>query len=323
MSLRKKLIMATSIGKQQFSDIPFPEYIGIELNSKCNLSCPFCPNNNPDRRPEIWMNKEMFNKIIDEVKKENPHIKEIALHQFGEPLLNSEIFDFIRIVRKKMPNTKIDFSSNGSLLTKEIGKKIIDSGMTFISLFEKQQNKQTWQKIADFLDQTKGKNIQVDIGVLFFSNNDQKEYIDFIRPHMHDNSRFAYFETHDWAGQTNYPHLINRAGGILKTPCKMPFRHCFVFADGSIIPCCFDYYQKNCVGNVNDMSIKEAWTSPKWKALRERLLTGTIGKNELCWNCHYYRQKMIKVLKMILTNKSAYSKKSDIKKYQTNEVFIR
>jgi MoaA/NifB/PqqE/SkfB family radical SAM enzyme len=313
MSLRKRMILSTKVGKKYFGASDFPKCVAIETTSDCNLRCWHCPRTYSNR-PRISMSKDVFIKALEEIKREAPNMESVRLFAYGEPLKHPEIFDFIKLARKYLPNTSLEFSSNGALLTHELTKKILDSELNSIALWEKVGCKETEDQIKYFLEMAKGKKIKVMVGFLLFKNNKHKvrEFLERYRPYLADNITLRIMETHDFAGQFKEHTLLHATRMGLKTPCQIPFNTVYVYATGEVTPCCMDMDAKLSGGKFPQKSIKEIWNGPMFANLRERLLEGSIGKTEFCYNCHYYRQSITKVVKEFTTGKSA--KNVDVKK---------
>ena len=68
--------------------------IYIELTNICGLRCSFCPTKN---RPDVIMNLEFFEKIIQQAKN---FTKDIACHVVGDPLRVSNLYDYLDIIYK-------------------------------------------------------------------------------------------------------------------------------------------------------------------------------------------------------------------------------
>ncbi len=66
----------------------------IEITTHCNMSCSFCPSPTLLKRPRLFMDENLFYKIIDEIKKEKIS-DTVYFHLMGEPLLHPKVFDFM------------------------------------------------------------------------------------------------------------------------------------------------------------------------------------------------------------------------------------
>lgn len=56
--------------------------------------------------------------------------------------------------------------------------------------------------------------------------------------------------------------------------CRSPFEYVHIQANGDVYPCCPSKFGK-IIGNVNTMSLREAWNSPEANAVRESILDGS------------------------------------------------
>lgn len=93
----------------------------IEAVSACNLRCPSCPSGNmPDaKRPKGAMTPALLAEILDkiEAETERPYI---YLYNWGEPLLNPDLPELVRMVKDKGFQCGISSNLNRSRDFKEI-----------------------------------------------------------------------------------------------------------------------------------------------------------------------------------------------------------
>ena len=78
----------------------------IDISGVCNLKCASCPNGNNSKdvftkSPRGFMNKELFEKIIDKIIMELPSKKLIHLYNFGDPMLSPHIYDIIDVIHER------------------------------------------------------------------------------------------------------------------------------------------------------------------------------------------------------------------------------
>lgn len=99
-----------------------PKEVMIEIESRCNFSCPFCFNKisfagNGRNVKEI--SATSIKKIIDSIA--SAGIK-VVRFTGGEPLLRQDIFQLAKYAKQK--NLEVRLNTNGSLVDKEIARKI-------------------------------------------------------------------------------------------------------------------------------------------------------------------------------------------------------
>ncbi|MFH0861291.1 MAG: radical SAM protein, partial [Candidatus Altiarchaeota archaeon] len=106
-----------------------PTHIQIETTNKCNLKCTTCGRQVPDIRDNLKpknMTVEEFKMIIDQFQ----NLSSVGLYSLGEPLSNPEIFDIIRLLKGR--DVFAYLSTNGMLLDTNLGKRLVDSGLSRI-----------------------------------------------------------------------------------------------------------------------------------------------------------------------------------------------
>lgn len=73
----------------------------IDIISTCNLSCPSCPQGQkPNNIRGGQMKPDLFRKIVSKLKLDFPHLKDIHLFNWTEPLLHNKLSEFVEIVKK-------------------------------------------------------------------------------------------------------------------------------------------------------------------------------------------------------------------------------
>lgn len=94
--------------------------IVVDIASHCNLNCKGCDHFSPIAE-EHFLNIESFKsdiKRLSELFVGDYELYQVGL-EGGEPLLNSDINEYIRIIHNYLPSTKIVLLSNGTLLGKQ------------------------------------------------------------------------------------------------------------------------------------------------------------------------------------------------------------
>jgi MoaA/NifB/PqqE/SkfB family radical SAM enzyme len=100
-----------------------PRVVFIEITNRCNLLCVTCPRTFFEREPLKSLSLKEFITIAEQF----PQMQRALLHGIGEPLLNRELPDIIKYLKGR--NVEVIINSNGTLLTPEWQKKLIESGL--------------------------------------------------------------------------------------------------------------------------------------------------------------------------------------------------
>jgi len=246
----------------------------------------------------------LFKKIIDEVKDVNRHI---WLHHFGEPALDKNLPAYIKYAKDCGIRTGI--SSNGTKLTKDISKKIIEAGLDEIIISLDGATRETYNKIrinGEFNDVVKnienlitareelGKKNPYIILSIIQMNDTEKEldmFADRWKDTKVDNILLKKFVT--WCDQKEgVKDLAKKKHMVIseerkRPPCYYLWDSVVVYWDGTVVSCCRDFDGKMIIGNLKNNTLEEIWHSEKAIAIRERHKQGDFNFS-ICKACKDY-----------------------------------
>lgn len=95
----------------------------LEVTTRCNLRCANCVRNTWNEELAD-MSAETFNRVMDSLRA-LPELREVYFGGFGEPLLHPEIEEMVKEV--KSLGIRVSMSTNGTLLTEEKAKALVDA----------------------------------------------------------------------------------------------------------------------------------------------------------------------------------------------------
>ena len=102
--------------------------IYIEPTNRCNLDCRICMRN-AWNEPLGHMNRETFSRIIEGLRDFSPP-PTVFFGALGEPLAHPEIPDMV--AQAKALGSSVELITNGTLLTKDLSKQLIDAGLDML-----------------------------------------------------------------------------------------------------------------------------------------------------------------------------------------------
>ncbi|MCE5334757.1 MAG: heme b synthase [Desulfobacteraceae bacterium] len=103
--------------------------VAWELTRSCNLACVHCRAAAQDRPYEGELTTAECMRVMDEIAQV---ARPIVILTGGEPLLRPDVFELARYGNAK--NFRMTMATNGTLLTPEIVREILDSGIQRISI---------------------------------------------------------------------------------------------------------------------------------------------------------------------------------------------
>lgn len=102
----------------------YPTIAVVDPTNICNLKCPICPTGQGRQNNRGSMEVDLFQKIIGEL---SPYLFEVWLYNWGEPFLNSSIFELIEITNKS--NISSTISTNLNYFPEGYERNLIKSGL--------------------------------------------------------------------------------------------------------------------------------------------------------------------------------------------------
>ena len=120
-----------------------PYCIQIELTEGCNLQCPFCGiqgirDAGKSSPPYKCLTVENADLIAQQIAQSgwNPRI-EMAMH--GEPTMNPDYYEVVKVFRNRLPKTHLQMTSNGGGFLKKPGiveniNNILEAGINVLLL---------------------------------------------------------------------------------------------------------------------------------------------------------------------------------------------
>ncbi len=256
----------------------YPPCIQIEPASVCNYRCIMCYQvdksfSNKSSGHMGYMSLDAYKNIIDQIE---GNVDAVTLASRGEPLLNKDISKMIEYSSGKFLGFKIN--TNASLLTEKMSHTILDNlenGTIVFSvdaaekeLYEKIRVNGSFEKVLKNIARFK------EIKERYYSQSriitrvsgvmlNEKQKIDQMEN--------TWLQFVDQTGFTNYTPWHSSYSNEINTttsPCTELWRRMFIWHDGIVNPCDYDYKSTLSVGNINSSTVSELWNSEKYISLR-------------------------------------------------------
>ncbi|RXJ96250.1 radical SAM protein [Malaciobacter molluscorum] len=279
--------------------------VHIEITNICNLKCTFCP---PKIKPSTTMSLEKFDNLNNQLKN---YTKELSYHIVGDPLVLSNLNDYLNISKKY--NLKVNITTTANNINEKHYKVLLNSTIKQINFSINSYNANSHKKNLDEylnpiikfikfaqknrhdyfinlriwnLDETKSAK-EFNKKVFNKINNEFNTSIDIediykIRPKNIRVDRKIFFNFDEYF---NWPNLNNNFVSK-KGFCYGLDSHFGILSNGDVVPCCLD--QNACInlGNVKEQTISEILNSTRVKNIQNGFKNNIIVE-ELCQKCEY------------------------------------
>ena len=251
---RKKGITDSSFQMIKGTNIPLPSEVEISESGICNRKCSLCPRSDPNyEHVQEFISAKLHSKLIRELKDLN-YRGVVRYSGFVEPLLDKNIFKLINETKRNIPKSKCEIVTNGDVLNISRLKKLFTNGLDtlLISVYDGPEHVIKFQKMCD---KAKLKKNQYVIRHRYYSAEKDFGITISNRAGMMENSE----------------HKIPALKTTLRSKCFYPSYTFFMDYNGDILMCPHDWGKKMILGNMNDSSFLEIWTSKKAIQIRKRL----------------------------------------------------
>jgi hypothetical protein len=283
----RRLLLAT--GRDRAPKLP--QIVQIESTNICNAKCVFCPRDEMHRRQGV-MSFDLFRKIVDECAQLG--IMHVRLHNYGEPFIDKRLVEKVRYAKQKGIQ-EVGMISNGSLITDEVARGMIEAGLDAINIsvdasgkdvFEATRVGLKYDKVITNIERLI--RIRAEYGrrrpkliLSFVRQNNSADEQAFIEHWRSIADKIHITDLHNWAGTLNTESDVNY-------PCYRPWLTFTVLWDGRVSLCCADFDGRTVLGDLNTSTIEEIWNAEPYRNVRRHHLES--GGPDICRSCDLPRK---------------------------------
>lgn len=270
-----------------------PYLVFLDPSDRCNMKCEFCPTGSGEARrykkPQL-LDFNLYQKIIDDLCDMPEPIKTLRLYKDGEPLLNSRFADMVKYAKETGNFGQVDTTTNGSLLTIKMSRKIVNAGLDkiFVSVPK--------DYTSDYIE-----NIAYLHGYSYGTET-CKVYVKIIDDGLDKEYKEKFFQDFgNFADQIFIEHLascwpefkVENVGnmGIYGQPIKevQVCPYCLyslaINPDGTVSQCFLDWPHQMILGDLKKESLKNIWNSSMLRDFQIMQLRGERHNHPFCSKC--------------------------------------
>ena len=266
-----------------------PFLVEIEPTEGCNLGCSFCGLRGIRKNgTKPWKFMSVSDaKIIAKKIKDSAWKSRICFCGHGEPTLNPDLLEIIRVFRNELPKNKMQLISNGYGFKNGIFdindfvKELKNIGFNDL-VFDVYSNNGDWTAIEGL------KNFDIKIigrdGENF--NYDKKDLRVALYPLQVDSNVkiLRVMDNHCGAAAQ-----LDFSKKVVNKRCEKPFRYLFIRYNAFVCLCCDDFRGQYKIGSILDFDrIDDLWNSPAFQSIRIMLMSDEHRKMKPCYGCNYH-----------------------------------
>lgn len=274
----------------------FPPCLQVEPSSVCNYRCVFCYQSDEDFRGAMaghmgFMNLNLFKRIIDQAA---GRCEAVTLASRGEPLLCPDIEEMLAYLRGKFLASKVN--TNASLLDERKCHAILQAGIGLVvfsvdastePLYRSLRKNGHFERVRRNIERfqeirrrhyPRAQTITRISGVRYSAEQDLNQMEQFWGELV---DQVVFVECVPWKDS------YRRPDNEIVDPCSELWLRMFIWHDGTVNPCEFDYKSTMAVGNVATAPLSDIWTSEDYGRLRDAHLTAGRAEIPLCRRCTF------------------------------------
>lgn len=257
-----------------------PWSLQIEFAEGCSRICSFCGITGIREKPGNYkfMTIETAKIIALQIKEFCPNSRiEYAMH--GEPTMNPNYLEMIKIFRELLPEANMQLTTNGVRFMKrdmsEEMNKIFESGIDFVILDTYYPERDLLRNKAFEIKNDSSKKISV---IDFYDDMVPNKISPWSNHHRKMKRTIILMDDLQARnGEIKSRTIYNHAGNSkskkatrepLKKTCTIPFREISITWNGNINICCQDWKHEHIIENIHNITLKEIWNHPRWEAAR-------------------------------------------------------
>ena len=307
-----------------------PYILFLDPCNVCNLRCPLCATGMNDLgRPQGMMTLDCFKRYLDP---HVPYLFEVNCHNWGESLINDDIFDMIGYAQSK--NVGTNMSSNLVIAQDHHLDGLIDAGLEYLTVsvdgaddasYLKYRVRGKFDRVVENMAklvekrEKKGKGPYIEWQYIVMRHNEDKveeaekiakeigiDRIRFIpvglpyevknRKALADEWFPRHFTGRDQGEDT--PQTFGQADR--PAPCYYLYRSMVVNTDGGVSPCCIVYKEKrdfDHMENHETIDIGKIWNNEMYRSARAMYTDKEwIGrKRTVCDHCDIFERHPTKL----------------------------
>jgi radical SAM protein with 4Fe4S-binding SPASM domain len=277
----------------------------VEITNICGLTCTFCP---PKMTPSKTMELSIFGSIIEQLR---PYTNEIALHVMGDPMVLSNLGDYLDCAHNvglKVMITTSGFYLDGSRREALFHPSIRQVNISLNS-FNKNSVSRTFEEyikpILALCDEKLSNNGDFFINLRLWNLDEERSEALFNAKLFELLEEHFVLESGMIASQINgdrqsirlaskillhfdryfdWPSLGNPIVG--DGYCQGLSKQIGILADGRVVPCCLDSEGVMELGNLSETNLGKILISKRSSDITNGFSRG-ICSEELCKKCSY------------------------------------
>lgn len=286
-----------------------PFTINIFPTNACNFRCNYCAQS----LDAVYLKKEygfsyetmsieIMQQAVEQMKQFPQKIKLVSFMGHGEPLLNPNLPEMIRLVREAEVAERIEIITNASLLTPELSQDLIQAGLSAIRISLQGISAEKYVKIS---------NVKIDfpkfidnIRYFYSIRGKCKVFVKVVDTSLAAGEEQKFYEMFEDISDRMYVEkikpvyagveykesvqeiVVDRYGNAheKRMVCPLTFYMLSLWPNGDVVPC-DAIYKPVVLGNIKNDTFYQMWNNSNMKGFQSMQLQKRRMENKNCCKC--------------------------------------
>ncbi|HXH23158.1 MAG TPA: radical SAM protein [Dehalococcoidia bacterium] len=283
----------------------YPLILTVEATNVCNLRCPACFTGAGEvGRTRSFLPMDQYRALLREL---GPYAFRVEFYNWGEPLLNKDVFEMVREAKRYGASTVI--STNFSVpFDAERAERLVEAGLDVLGVSLDGATQETYEKYR----------VRGDIRRVLENCRlvrDAKRRLGSVKPRLvweyhvfehnvhetEEAKRLAaelemdisidkgWVVGDDWDTESKFAYFVNPSA----RPCDFLWQRAIVQNDGGVAPCCGTFYKEDDFGSIwegdgGNRRFREVWNNESFQTARRlfhRREGGEDARRLVCYDC--------------------------------------
>jgi radical SAM protein with 4Fe4S-binding SPASM domain len=297
-----------------------PFTVLIEPSSLCNFKCIQCfqsiKGDSFFTRNRGNMPIARFQQVVEQLKAwPGPKLKVLKLSLYGEPLVNPDFCEMLRMAKEADIAERIETTTNASLMSRGIAEKLVEYQLDYarVSIYASDQVRHRAitgsgmeigiihenLRVLQEIKKRKGSEKPFVSCKMLDSYSDENER--FISMYQDAANEMYVDKPHNWIKVGDSDFIKNyykdcaddaiidlKLNSTRRISCPIAFTTISIRSNGDVSPCCVDFIGGTNLGNVGERSLQGIWNSDSWYEFQKMQLENRKHENYSCARCDIY-----------------------------------
>lgn len=285
-----------------------PLKVQVQTQTRCNAACVMCPYDDVTHAPGFThgqMTEAMYRRLLESLRGER--VERFSPFLMNEPLLDKRMPQWLAWAREALPHTSLGLFTNGSALTVERARALVDAGLNELCVSVHGFEARDYERVMVGLSFERVMSTLREVVVEYSGGGLGQLDLQIVtgdEPALNATPPPAWLAPYVLCKGFSNERAVNMldvSGEAALRPldldptdpdagrplCQRPFVKLYVLASGECVMCNCDWRRRVVLGHLGEQSLREIWHGERYRALRRLHARRQFDADHPCAGCNY------------------------------------